>query len=211
MSEGTPDVVEHASRRYRLQPATGRPVAFWGVIMLSLTEGVLFLNLLYSYWYLWSISSEWPPGEVTPPALWFVSIRTVALLSSSLTIWFAEKALERGDRRRVWSWTLVTVALAAFFLAGHVHEFLKLPAEFLWSDHAYGSLYWTILNFHGAHVLVGILIWLFVLVRLGRGAYGPREETQFSTASIYWHFVDVVWVFVFPTMYLLPNLLASGG
>ena len=204
------EVVEHASRRYRLQRTTGRPVAFWGVIMLSVTEGVLFVNLLFAYVYLWSIAAEWPPGDVQPPELAFISIRTVALLSSSLTIWFAERALERGHRRRVWTWTVVTVALASFFLAGHVHEFLKLPAEFTWHDHAYGSLYWTIVNFHGAHVLVGIVIWLFVLVRLGRGAYGPREQTQFSTASIYWHFVDVVWVFVFSTMYLVPNLLATG-
>lgn len=204
------EVVEHASRRYRLQPARGRPVAFWGVIMLSLTEGVLFLNLLYSYVYLWSTNATWPPPGVEPPELAFVSVRTVALLATSLTIWFAERALERGERRRVWTWTLVTVGLATFFLAGHVHEFMKLPEEFTWADHAYGSLYWTILNFHGAHVLVGILIWLFVLVRLGRGAYGPREQTQFSTAAIYWHFVDVVWVVVFPTLYLAPHWLAGG-
>ena len=204
------DIVRNASRRYRLQRTEGRSIAYWGVILLSLTEGVLFLNLLYSYYYLWSISPEWPPGEVTPPSLWFVTIRTVALLSSSLTILFAEKALKRGDRRRVVVWVVVTVLLAAFFLAGHIHEFTILPTEFLWSDHAYGSLYYTILNFHGAHVAVGILIWLFVLVRLGRGAYGPDDETQLSVASIYWHFVDAVWVVVFPTMYLLPNLLASG-
>lgn len=206
------DVVERASRRYRLQRAEGRSIAFWGVILLSVTEGVLFLNLLFSYVYLWSISTAWPPGDVTPPELGFVSIRTVALLSSSLTIWFAERAIGRGQRRRVWAWTLVTVALAVFFLAGHLHEFLvKLPTEFTWNDHAYGSLYWTILNVHGAHVAVGILIWLFVLVRLGRGAYGPDEDTQFATAAIYWHFVDVVWVVVFPTMYLAPNLFAGGG
>ena len=205
------DIVRSASRRYRLQPSEGRSIAYWGVILLALTEGVLFLNLLYSYYYLWSISQEWPPGGVTPPSLPFVSIRTVALLASSLTILLAEKALKRGDRRQVHAWVVATVALAGFFLAGHIHEFMVLPTEFLWSDHAYGSLYYTILNFHGAHVAAGILIWLFVLVRLGRGAYGPDDETQFSVASIYWHFVDVVWVFVFPTMYLLPNLLAPGG
>lgn len=200
------EVVERASRRYRLQRTEGRSVAFWGVILLALTEGVLFVNLLYSYFYLWSISPAWPPGDVTPPSLGFVSVRTVALLSSSLTIWLAERAIGRRRRRQVWIWTIVTVALASFFLAGHLVEFARLPTEFTWDDHAYGSLYYTILNFHGAHVAVGIVIWLFVLVRLGRGAYGPDDETQFSTAAIYWHVVDVIWVFVFPAMYLLPNL-----
>lgn len=204
------EVVERASRRHRLQRTRGRSIAFWGVIMLSVTEGVLFVNLLFAYYYVWSISAEWPPGDVTPPELLSISIRTVALLSSSLTIWFAERAIRRGDRRRLWAWTLVTVLLAVFFLAGHIHEFVMLPSEFTWSDHAYGSLYYTILNFHGAHVAVGIVIWLFVLVRLGRGAYGPNEETQFSTAAIYWHFVDAVWVFVFSTIYLFPHLVAGG-
>lgn len=203
------DVVERASRRHRLQRAEGRSIAFWGVIMLSVTEGVLFLNLLYSYYYVWSISDAWPPGDISPPGLVSISIRTVALLSSSLTVWFAERAISRGDRRRLWGWTVVTLALAGFFLAGHVHEFMILPAEFTWADHAYGSLYYTILNFHGAHVAVGIIMWLFVLVRLGRGAYGPKDETQFSTAAIYWHFVDAVWVFVFFTIYVFPSLVAT--
>lgn len=205
------DAVARVSRRYRLQRAQGRSIAFWGVILLSVTEGVLFLNLLYAYGYTWSISEVWPPAGVAPPSLGMVSVRTVGLLATSLTIWWAERALHAGRRRAVWAWTLVSVLLAALFLAGHVHEFLRLPAEFTWSDHAYGSLYYTILNIHGAHVAVGILIWLFVLVRLGRGAYGPREQTQFSTAAVYWHFVDLVWVFVFPTLYLLPNLLPAGG
>ena len=204
------EVVERASRRHRLQRTQGRSIAFWGVIMLSVTEAVLFLNLLYSYYYLWSISPEWPPGDVRPPTLWFVSIRTVVLLASSLTIWRGEKAIKRGARRRLYIWTIVTVVMASFFLGTHIYEFTILPTEFTWSDHAYGSLYYTILNFHGAHVAVGILIWLFILVRLGRGAYGPEDETQYSTAAIYWHFVDAVWVFVFSTLYLFPNLLATG-
>lgn len=205
------DVVDRVSRRYRLQSSEGRSIAFWGVILLSVTEGVLFINLLFSYFYLWSVSTEWPPADVHPPTLgWMIAIRTGALLCSSLTIWFAERALGAGRRGAVWVWTSVTVLLAGFFLVTHVQEFLRKPSEFLWSDHAYGSLYYTILNFHGAHVAVGVAIWLFVLVRLGRGAYGPGAETQFNTAAIYWHFVDAVWVLVFATMYLFPNLLPSG-
>lgn len=204
------DVVDRVSRRYRLQRSQGKPIAFWGVILLSLTEAVLFLNLLFSYYYLWSVSPEWPPGDIRPPSLWFVSIRTVALLSSSLTIWLGERSLKRGRRGGAWAWTIATILLAAFFLGGHVREFLILPTEFTWSDSAYGSLYYTILNFHGAHVAVGIALWVFVLIRLGRGAYGPGDETQFSTGAIYWHFVDAVWVFVFSTIYLFPNLLATG-
>lgn len=205
------EIIDHASRRYRLQRTEGRSLAFWGVIMLSLTEGVLFVNLLFSYYYLWSVSPDWPPAGVAPPEVTTVAIRSVGLWASSLTIWFGERAMRRGDRRRVWTWTVVTILLAVAFMVGHVQEFMELPAEYTWSDHAYGSLVYTILNFHGAHVLVGIAIWLFILVRLGRGAYGPEDETQYSTAAIYWHFVDAVWLFVFPTIYLFPHVVAAGG
>lgn len=205
------DIVERVSRRHHLQRSEGRSLAFWGVIMLSVTEGVLFLNLLFSYFYLWSVSNQWPPGDVSAPTLgWLIAIRTAALLSSSLTVWRAERAIDAGHRGSVWTWTIATLLLAGFFLVTHVQEFLRKPSEFLWSDHAYGSLYYTILNFHGAHVAVGMAIWVFVLVRLGRGAYGPDDKTQFSTAAIYWHFVDGVWVFVFATIYLFPNLLPTG-
>lgn len=205
------EIVENVSRRYRLQQSSGRSVGFWGIILLSTTEAVLFATLLFSYYYLWSIAPEWPPGDIEPPSIWFVAIRSVILLSTSLTVWRGEVALERDDRRRVWGWIIATVLMAAFFLAGHIHEMSVLPTEFTWSDNAYGSLYYTILNFHGAHVAVGIALWLFILVRLGRGAYGPEDTGQFKTISIYWHFVDGIWVFVFSTIYLFPNLFATGG
>lgn len=203
--------VEVLTRRYRLQPESGRSIAFWGVILLATTEGVLFIVLLFSWFYTWARSPQWPPDGVSLPELAFTTVRSVVLLATSGSVWLAERALKRGDRRgSVWLWTSVTVLGAGFFLITHIREFVvTVPDEFLWSDHAYGSLWWTILNFHGAHVAVGILIWLFIMVRLGRGAYGPDDVVEFETASIYWHFVDGVWVFVFTSLYILPNLL--GG
>jgi len=206
------DVVDTVSGRHGLPRSEGRSLAFWGVVMLAVTEGMLFVNLLFSYYYLWSVSPEWPPAGVPLPALdWLIAVRTVALLSSSASVWRAERALARGDRRRVWVWTTVTVLLGAFFLATHVREFVGLPEDFLWSDNAYGSLYYTILNIHGAHVAAGLAIWGFVLLRLARGAFGPHDHTPYSTASIYWHVIDVLWVFVFGTVYVFPHLLAGAG
>lgn len=205
------DAVTTVSRRYRLQRESGKSIAFWGVILLSVTEGIMFLMLLFSYFYLWAQAEQWPPADVELPGLGFSSVRSVVLLSTSLTVWLAERALKRGNRRQVWLWMWVTVAGAGFFLWTHVLEFLRLPAEFTWYDHVYGSLYYTILNFHGAHVAVGMLIFAYLMVRLARGAFGPDDLTQFEIGSIYWHFVDGVWVFVFASLYLAPNLLAGGG
>lgn len=204
------DHAEAVSRRYRLHRTQGRSIAFWGVILLAVTEAMLFAVLLFSWFYVWARADAWPPGGITPPELGMSAFRTLVLLATSLTVWFAERALHRGRRGATSAWIVVTLLGSGYFLATHVHEFLvKIPEEFLWSDHAYGSLWWTILNFHGAHLAVGMLIWLFVLVRLGRGAYGPEDTTEFQTSAIYWHFVDVVWVFVYTSLYLLPNLLGT--
>ncbi len=204
------DAVDAVTRGHGVPATRGRPIAFWGVVLLAVTESMLFVVLLVSWFYLWSRESQWPPAGVEPPELVVSGIRSVVLLSTSATIWLAERGLRRGDRRAAWNWTVATVAGAGFFLATHVREFVwQVPREFLWSDHAYGSMYWTILNFHGAHVAVGIIIWVFMLVRLGRGAFGPDDTVPFETASIYWHAVDAIWVFVWTSMYLLPNLL--GG
>ncbi|MBY5161374.1 cytochrome c oxidase subunit 3 [Salsipaludibacter albus] len=205
------DALAEVVQRSRLQPARGRSLAFWGVILLAVTEGVLFAVILFAWFYTWARTPQWPPEGIALPELGFSAVRSMVLLSTSASVWACERALRRGDRRRTWAWLLVTLGAAAFFLGTHVHEFVAVtPDEFLWSDNAYASLWWTILNLHGAHVAVGMVVWLYVLVRLGRGAYGPDDDVEVSTASIYWHFVDGVWVFVYASLYLLPNLLARG-
>lgn len=200
------DHAEAVGRRYRLHRTQGRSLAYWGVILLALTEAVLFAVLLFSWFYVWARASAWPPGDVTAPELGMSAFRTAVLLATSLSVWLAERSLHRGHRAAAIRWVVVTLLAAGYFLATHVHEFVaKIPHEFMWYDHAYGSLWWTILNFHGAHLAVGMIIWLFVLVRLARGAYGPGDMTEVQTSSIYWHFVDGVWVFVYTSLYLLPN------
>jgi heme/copper-type cytochrome/quinol oxidase subunit 3 len=179
------------------------------VILLGTTESVLFAVLLVSYAYLWSIAPAWPPEGVPLPELVPTSVRTVLLFASSATAWRAERALAAGDRRRTTVWLITTLTFAGIFLAGHAREMAVLPAEFTWADHAYGAIYYTILNVHALHLAVGLLALGFVAVRLGRGASGELEERQLSTVTLYWHLVDGVWAVVFPVLYLLPRL--GGG
>lgn len=198
-AEGPPRTLAHT--------AGGRSTAWWGTILLIITEAVLFALLLTSYFYLWSNSGAWPQGEIEKPELLVSGIRTVLLLSSSVTIWLAERAL-RGDRRRgfaIWMW--VTVALTAVFLAGHVEETLRTLEHFTLSTNAYGSLWYTVLNFHAAHLIVGLLMISYVLIRFSRGAYDSAEHTPVSTVGLYWHFVDVIWVAVYTSLYILPHVM----
>lgn len=194
-----------AVARARLHRASGRPIAWWGVCFLVVTEGMLFGLLLFVYFYLWSIAETWPPAGVEDPELLKSGVRSVLLFATSGTVWLAERAFEGRRRPSAAVWLAVTIVLAGVFLAGHVEELFVLVEEFTWRDHAYGSIYYTIVNFHAAHLLAGLLLLGFVTVRLGRGAYAEGEVTQLRTASLYWHFVDVIWAVVYTSLYLAPR------
>jgi cytochrome c oxidase subunit 3 len=188
--------------------ARGRSLAWWGIVMAILTEGTLFALLLFVYFYLLSLAPEWPPDGIRSPELLVVSIRTVLLLASSATMSAADRAIRRGRTGMTRLMLAVTFVLGAVFLAGHVNEMLHLPSEYTWSTNAYGSLFYVIVNFHGLHLAVGLIFLMFASAALTRGAYTPDRHEGLKVTGMYWHFVDVVWVFVFPTLYLVPNLLA---
>ena len=187
--------------------AQGRSTAWWGIFMTILTEGMLFALLLFVYYYLYSIATEWPLGDIKPPELRVVSIRTVLLFASSATMSIADRTMRRGRRGLTKLFLALTFLLGAVFMAGHVEEMMRLPEEFTWATNVYGSLFYVIVNFHGAHLLIGLLMLAFGYRALARGRYTAERHEGFKVIGMYWHFVDVVWAFVFPTLYLVPHLL----
>ncbi len=201
--------VDAVQRHLDVPQGEGRSLAWWGMTLTILTEGTLFAMLLFVYYYLYSRAQEWPLGDIQPPELKVVSIRTALLLASSDTMSIADRALRRGRIGLTSLFTVLTFLLGAVFLAGHVEEMLRLPEEYTWETNAYGSLFYVIVNFHGAHLLVGLLFLAFAYTALRRGRYRAHNHEGFKVTGMYWHFVDVVWVFVFPTLYLGPHFLAK--
>jgi cytochrome c oxidase subunit 3 len=189
----------------------GRSTAWWGLAMTILTEGTLFVLLLFIYFYLYSLADRWPLGDIEPPELMVVSIRSVLLFASSGTMSIADRAIRRGRVGLTKAMMGATFLLGALFMAGHVEEMIRLPEEYTWATNAYGSLFYVIVNFHGAHLLIGLLFLAFSFIGLQRGVYTAQRHEGLQITGMYWHFVDVVWVFVFPTLYLVPHLLAKGG
>ncbi|HEX6257676.1 MAG TPA: cytochrome c oxidase subunit 3 [Euzebyales bacterium] len=187
---------------------TGRTTAWWGMVMTILTEGTLFAMLLFVYFYLFSRAPEWPLGDIEPPELLVVSVRTALLFASSLTMSVTDRAIRRGRTGLATTFLAGTIMLGAVFLVGHVEEMLRMPEEFTWATNVYGSLFYVVVNFHGAHLLIGLVMLAFALVALRRGRYTPERHEGLKIVGMYWHFVDVVWVFVFPTLYLLPHVTA---
>ncbi len=182
----------------------GRHALGWsGMMMLILTEGSLFIYLLFSYYYFVVQSGRsFFPAE--PPEFKLSLPNTIILLVSSLTAWRSARAARSHARRRTALWLIVSIILGALFLAIQFQEWASKP--FNPSTNAYGSLYFTITGFHMAHVAVGLLILFFLLLWLLLRRIDERRESPVGIGAAYWHFVDVVWLTVFFSLYVVPHL-----
>ncbi len=176
----------------------------WAMRLLVLTEACFFASLLFSYWYLASIAPRWPPPG-RQAALTIALPNTLILLASSGTLLWGEAGIRRGDRRRLQHGLLATFVLGAVFIALQGLEYSR--QHFTLQSGVYGSLFFTITGFHGAHVIVGLLMNLVVQGWLWRGAFNQERHGFVSNVALYWHFVDVVWLFVFTCLYILPRFM----
>lgn len=192
-----------------LQHAHGpRAFGWWGMLWLIATEATLFAALIASYFYIrFRSGPAWPPQGIEDPSLELPIVMSAILLSSTLPVHFAESAIKRGHSGRL------RFGLALGFLLGAVFlgitwgvEWPEQLADFGPTTSAYGSLYFTITGFHAAHVLVGLALSLWTQVRAWRGAFDATRHLTVQNFAMYWHFVDVVWIFVFLTIYLSPHL-----
>lgn len=187
-------------------PASGRALGWWGTVFMIITEGMIFALLLFAYFFVRANNAAWPPEGVKDPELVKSGIRSVVLLASSIPIHLAQRGIERGNRRQL-LWGLTTaLVMGAFFLVGHAEEYVKVWKEYTYSDHAYGSLFYSITGLHTLHLLVGMGSTLAVLVLTLRGRVNERSYLAVENTAMYWHFVDVVWIFVYSSLYLSVTL-----
>jgi cytochrome c oxidase subunit I len=180
-------------------------VGMWGFI---LSEATFFAMLISGFIYYNVQQSSQASGTSADLNRTTATIFTVCLLASSFTLWRAEKSLDRGNHRGFHAWLSVTIALGLVFILGQGREYLDLLHRGVSIDTSlFASSFFTLTGFHGLHVCVG-LIGLLVVLGLGfAGDYKTGRTEAVRTMGLYWHFVDVVWIFVFTTVYLLgPHL-----
>ncbi len=188
-----------------------QPPYWWGLIFLIVIEAVVFASLIATYFYLRAGASEWPPGNVEPPELLLPTINTLILLASSIPVYWADTGIQKGDERRLKIGWVVAFVLGALFLIIKFYEYASLSYAHGWERSAYNSINWTIIGYHSAHVIALLLKTLVVGVLAFQGYFNEERNSAVQVNGLYWHFVVIVWLPLYATLYLAPHLLGSGG
>ena len=189
------NAVQPVSRHDYLDRVANNRLGLW---LFIVSDSFLFGGLMVSRWVLW--------GNTRPELNQILGlIVTSILLLSSFSMNRAETAIAHGDRRQFVIFLTLTLVLGIGFLAGVVGvEWQNAP--YAASTNVYGAVFFMMTGMHAFHVLTGVIILLFVL-RLGvRGRFTVERHWPVEAAAIYWHFVDVVWIFYFPALYLMGVL-----
>jgi cytochrome c oxidase subunit III len=169
------------------------------VIFLA-SESLIFLALFVGYAVFKSSAPLWLPAGVEGLEVREPLINTVVLVSSSLVIWLAERALHRQRLGEFRAWWLLTMAMGTYFVVGQAIEWQHLP--FGLASGVFGASFYLLTGFHGLHVVTGLALMAFFLVRSLRPGLVLPEGKGVMAVSLFWHFVDVIWVVLFVLTYV---------
>lgn len=176
-----------------------------GMWLFLVSDALTFTTLFLAYAYVRSATPEWPAPFAFSPGILFSTLMTLVLLTSSLTMVMAVNAMKEGGRGRAVRWILATMAGGALFIALHLTEWRHLMAEGVtltrnpWDVPLFGAAFFGLTGLHMAHVASG-LVYLGVIAAGARSGRFGAEDVEVS--GLYWHFVDLVWMFLFPLVYL---------
>ena len=177
-----------------------------GMWLFIVSDSLTFSVLLISYSYVRFANPDWPKPFPFFNAITFSTIMTVVLLFSSLTMVMAVAAAKRGERGKAVPWILATMAGGALFCGLHITEWFHLIEEGVrpfsnpWGSPLFGAAFFGITGLHMTHVSIGVIYLGIIAFGFGRGKFSAEDV---EVSGLYWHFVDLVWMFVFPMIYLM--------
>ena len=172
-----------------------------GMLLFIISEVMVFGAFFTAYFFIRIAQGEpWPaPGTQLPELV--AGINTAILMASSFTLHWAQTSIKKGNRFGLKAGILITFLLGCTFLFIQINEYANIG--FAPQDHAQQTIFYSLTGLHGAHVLIGLLLLLFVTIRSFRGHYSPEEHHGVEVPGIYWHFVDIMWLVVYTTVYIL--------
>jgi cytochrome c oxidase subunit III len=175
--------------------------ALLGMMLFIISEIMVFGAFFTAYFFIRIAQGDpWPaPGTSLPVQV--AGVNTAILVSSSFTIHWAEQSIKKGNRFGLKAGMLTTFLLGCTFLFIQINEYANIG--FAPQDHAQTTIFYSLTGLHGAHVFIGLCLLLFVTIRAFRGHYSPEEHRGVEVPGIYWHFVDIMWLIVYTTVYIL--------
>jgi len=179
-----------------------------GMYIFLASEVMFFGSLFAVYFYLYGSHIVWPPPPPTTSEFyvnWYPVpvINTILLFSSAFTCHFGAEALARDNRRRFYLLWTATILLGLAFEFGQLYEFISAFGRGMsLTANSFASAFFIMTGFHGAHVLGGLVLLSLILYRAAKGQFSSRHHVGVAAVTLYWHFVDVVWFFLFTILYV---------
>jgi cytochrome c oxidase subunit III len=184
-----------ANRSSRVEPA------LLGMLLFIMSEIMIFGAFFTAYFFIRVVQGEQWPAEGTELPKLIAGVNTAILLSSSVTLHWAQTSIKNGNRRGLRAGMVTTFLLGLTFLIIQINEYVHIG--FAPSDSAQASVFYGLTGLHGAHVFIGLLLLAIVTTRAFRGHFSPERHLGVEVPGIYWHFVDVMWIVVYTTVYIL--------
>ncbi|HWX96260.1 MAG TPA: heme-copper oxidase subunit III [Solirubrobacteraceae bacterium] len=172
-----------------------------GMLLFIISEVMVFGAFFTAYFFIRvAKGAAWPaPGDHLPVEV--AGLNTAILVSSSLTIHWAQTSIKNGNRFGLKAGMLTTFLLGCTFLFIQINEYANIG--FAPQDNAQATVFYSLTGLHGAHVFIGLCLLLIVTIRSFRGHFSPEEHRGVEVPGIYWHFVDIMWLVVYSTVYIL--------
>ena len=194
-AHGEPEHPPPAHRSSRVEPQ------LLGMLLFIISEVMVFGAFFTAYFFIRVAQGDpWPAHGTTLPVQ-VAGVNTAILVSSSLTMHWAQTSIKNGNRFGLKAGILTTFLLGCTFLFVQINEYANIG--FAPQDHAQATIFYSLTGLHGAHVFIGLSLLLFVTIRSFRGHYSPAEHRGVEVPGIYWHFVDIMWIIVYSTVYVL--------
>jgi len=172
-----------------------------GMFLFIASEVMLFGSFFTAYFFVRVVNGySWPPhGDHLP--VFVAGVNSAILLTSSATMHWALQSIKRGHRAGLQAGLVLTFLMGATFLGTQIAEYARIG--FAPRDNAFATIFFCLTGLHGAHVFVGLTLLLFATIRAFRGHFSPEHHHGVEIPGIYWHFVDVMWIVVYTTVYIL--------
>ncbi len=202
----TAATVTHEHGEVDLLYAETRDIRLLGFMCFIATDLVLFSSFIFAYLYLRNTAQAWPPAGVPHLEIAFAALNSVVLFGSGATMHYALENYKHGNFNRYAGFMIATILLGAFFVGGQGYEYSNL----IYNEHVtwagsgiFGAAFFTLTGLHGLHVSLGVIFLGILLLQSIHGIYTKEKHFGLTAGTLYWHFVDVIWVLLFSIFYLI--------